>query len=473
MSIELDWNIDADKSRPRKLEEDATERRARRRALLRLFLSIAILMALAVLASYLISQRLKQVEMRLEQLLRDTVDAEVAALRIGDRATFLSIQRSATNDWLVTQENNFRAYQAQKVASDVQLTGRIAEVVIDGTRGRVQVEEIENGIPYLRTWYYWNYDEIRIPKDNGDVEVIPAGWYHVPPDYTFWGEAQVLQQERYTLRYQAMDELLAQQMAEKLDAWWEFACSTFDCATVPPMTVDIVAVPLPEVTWADNPEAWQMVVPSPYVTRARADLPFDVSLQIQSATLLANKLVDRAMNNLQPEYPADAYYLKSAVISWLVGQFVQIDTGAYLIDSVARNYGTEKIGQLLAVLQPGADISVTSVIVNAADLAQANLDWRDFLTWRLKTEDDLIARRDEANWLRLVATQTDAARSMAYARFDVALTAEEKVVGALVAGASADGLPQLEARVRVGANGIYREEIMFFVLINNVWLRAG
>jgi hypothetical protein len=473
MSIELDWNIDADKSRPRKLEEDPSERRARRRALIRLFLSVAILLALAVLALYLISQRLKQVEQRLEQLLRDTVDAEVAALRIGDRTTFLSIQRSATNDWLITQENNFRAYQAQKVSSDVQLTGRIADVVIDGTRGRVQVEEIENGIPYLRTWYYWNYDEIRIPKDNGETEIIPAGWYHVPPDYTFWGEAQVLQREHYTVRYQMMDELLAQQMAEKLDAWWLLACSAFDCTAMPPMTVDIVAVPLPEITWADNPEAWQMVVPSPYVTRARADMPFDVPLQIQAATLLANKWVDRAMNNLQPEYPADAYYLKSAVVSWLVGQFVQMDTGAYLIESLARNYGTEKIGQLLAVLQPTADMSALSVVVNTPDLAQANLDWRDFLTWRLKTEDDLIARRDEANWLRLVATHTDAARSMAYARFNATLTSEEKIVGSVNAGVNSDGLPQLEARVRVGVNNLFREEVILFVLINNVWLRAG
>lgn len=471
MGIQLDWNIDADKTRPRKLEEDPTERRARRRALFRLVLSVAILLALVMLAGYLIAQRLKQVDSRLEQLLRDTVDAEVAALRIGDRATFLKIQRSATNDWLVTQETAFRAFQAQKATSDVQFTGRIASVVIDGPRGRVQVEEIENGTPYLRTWFYWNYDEIRTVDENGDDVVIPGGWHHVPPDYTFWGEARQIDHARYLLRYQAVDELMAQQMAEKLDAWWELACKTFDCANLPPMTVDIVAAALPEITWADNPEAWQMVVPSPYITRARADLPFDLPLQIQAATLLANKLVDRALNGIQPEYPYDASYFKSAALAWLVGQFVQMDTGAYLMNSLARNFGEAKIGQLLAVLQPTTDMSALSVVVG--DLSQANLDWRDFLTWRLKTEDDLIARRDETNWLRLVDTHTDEARSAAYVRFNSGAAAEDKVVGAIAKGISADGLSQLQASVRVGANNIYREDIILFTLINNVWQRTG
>ena len=46
-------------------------------------------------------------------------------------------------------------------------------------RGRgCEVEEIIGGVPYGRVWFYWRYDD---------------GWRHVPPDYTFWGDARTVE----------------------------------------------------------------------------------------------------------------------------------------------------------------------------------------------------------------------------------------------------------------------------------------
>jgi len=266
---------------------------------------------------------------------------------------------------------------------------------------------------------------------------------------------------------------MAQQMALALDGWFNQACQVLNCTVVPAMTVDIVAVPLPESTWTESGSAWQMVVPSPSVTRQRADKPFDTAIQIETGTLFAERLVDTTLNGRQPIYPADAHFLRSAAISWLVGRFVQIDTGSYLMDSLVKNYGDNKIGQVLLALQPESDISLLSPVSGEPVLAQANLDWRDFLTWRLAAEDDLILKRDEAHWLKLVDTRQENDRINAYARFNSTTPPEAKIVTALSPQTAADGSPQLKATLRIGENNIFREDYVLFTLVNNIWLRAG
>src|SRR5262245_35957409 len=138
MGIRLDWEIEAEQEQVRQAGEDPNTARIRRRARLRVLLVILLVLALfgGVVAG--IFWRLRTVDQQVEQSLRNTVDAEVAALRIGDANAFLAVQRSATDDWQLTQQATFDAYQALKVERDLRLTGRVLDAAVDGTRGRIE-----------------------------------------------------------------------------------------------------------------------------------------------------------------------------------------------------------------------------------------------------------------------------------------------------------------------------------------------
>lgn len=458
MGIRLDWEVESYQTEARRAGEDPARRRARRLAQVRLMLSILVLLALAGAAALWVTERLRQAEAELSGLLRDTVEAEVATLRLGDLSDFLAFQRSATDDWLRAQEATFHDYQRLKRQTDIEITGTVRDITLDGQRGRVMVEEIIDGVPYTRVWYYWRYED---------------GWHHVPPDYEFWGEEREIDRRRFAIRYRAVDEIFAQQMAASLDAWLGEACGFLNCGQLPFLTVDVVASPLPEITPA-NGNPWQLIVPSPYVDRARSDQPFDLEYRLEMADLLANRLVDHASGYLSPAYPADAYYLRSAVVSWLVGRFVQINTNSFLIDSLAQQYEPSAVGALLRTMQPDSSMAVFAQVTGAASLAQTGLDWRDWLTWRLVLEDQLIANRDEANWLQLVDTRTEALRQSAYQRFNANAPAENKVVVDVTRQTAEDGVtPQLRAQVQVGSEGVFRYEYVLFNLVDNVWRRAG
>ena len=149
---------------------------------------MVLLLIVGVLAAAVVL-RLRQVESQIENVLRDTVDAEIATLRLGDEQSFLGFQRSATESWLTTQQQTFDDYQARKIEGNIQLTGHILDVAVDGNRARVQVQEIVDNVPYVRTWFYWRYDD---------------GWWHVPPDFTFWGDDRVLETDAMTIHYQSV-----------------------------------------------------------------------------------------------------------------------------------------------------------------------------------------------------------------------------------------------------------------------------
>lgn len=456
MSVKLDWDIESEQGKHREHKEDGASRRARYVPFLRLFLMIlfvALLVAGVFAGAY---WRYVQVNAQIEDLLRDTVAAEVAALRIGNLDQFITIQRSASDDWLRTQQATFNAYQQLKVGSDITLTGDVSNMAIDGQRGRVQVQEIIDGVPYTQTWFYWRYDD---------------GWRHVPPDYTFWGSSQTLENEQVIIRYQSVDAPIARAMQTQVTRWLDDACRLFVCSDIPPIRIEIVPNDLPNVGW-ENVENWSIVVSSPYRDRARTDMPFDRQYQIDAATLLANRLVDHMMP-VQAVYPTDAHFLRSSVVAWLVGRFVQINPETHLLQSIVNTYGIESLATLLNNLQATSDIGVLTRITNTATIADTSLDWRDFVKWRLTTEDDLIQNADEVNWRRLYDLNVGNINSIAYGRY----TANSTPISYNVLGTSvttnADGQPQLQARVQVQYADSIREELVLFNLVDGTWLRAS
>lgn len=453
--IQLEWDIES-----RKIEksdgEDPKTKWARRRNLLRLFLLICIMLGIVVAGLVFADNRLREVDAELDQLLRDTVDVEVAALRIGDFDTFMNLQRSATDEWLNTQQSVYRSYESLKATTDLTLTGNVLSTEIQEQRGRAIVEEIIDGVPYARVWFYWRYSD---------------GWRHVPPDYTFWGEDLRIESDPILIRYRAVDEMFAQSVNEKVTGWLTLGCEILQCAATPQLTIDILTDSPESVMWISEGSS-QMLVQSPYVSGARADLPFDVPIQIEVATLVAERLVSTKTSGMEMVYPHDVYQLRQSVISYLVEQFVHVETNSFLIESIANQYGIDKVGQLVSLFTPTSDMSMIQQVI-PAPIGQANLDWRDIITWRLVTEAELITRRSEAEWLNLYDTTDEAVRVAAYNRFNGAVTGEQQVAIEQQMQTGANGQPQLRIIVRVGSGNTFRDEVVLFNLINNIWKRAS
>lgn len=456
MGIRLDWEVDSEQTQIKSGGEDPVTRRQRRLARLRLLLFVGIILGLIAAGLVFVNTRLQSVDSEVEQALRNTVDAEVAALRLGDLNAFSQAQRSASTDWLDTQRNLFYDYQALKTQPSVQLTGQILDVTIDKTRARVMVQEIIDGIPYSRVWFYWRYED---------------GWYHVPPDYTFWGELNTVSEQGVTVRYRDVDTALGEAIASKLTVWMQSACRALACSPQPAVQVEIFPDETMLLDWADE-SIWTINIPSPYTRRARTDMPFDPQMQTQFATMLAERLVNQVAADLQPVYPADAYYLRQAAVSWLVGRFIVADTNAFVMSSLATQYGDETVGKVMHALTPDSSLSILSE-VTAKPLDQLGLDWRDVLTWRLITEDELILRQDEANFWTLYDTQDEVVRNAAYQRFINPAQTVKKVVVAAQQSTDLNGAPVLQATVQVGDNESVTTELVLFRLVDGVWKRAN
>lgn len=453
MGIQLDWEIEAEREQVRQAGEDAALRRKRRQARWRAFFIILGVVGLFALGAGAVWLRLRTVDEQIEETLRSTVEAEVAALRIGDATAFLNLQRSASADWQFMQQSTFDTYQTLKLEHNIQLTGRVLNTAVDGMRGRVAVEEIIDGTPYTLVWFYWRYDD---------------GWKHVPADYTFWGEVQTANGQGVAVRYRQVDQPLAQSVLQNVERWLQTGCALLTCDGLQEIAVDIVADPGLGMNWSES-NPWLLQIPSPYTARARADIPFDINMQLQAASLVAERMMNVVSGDLQPVFPADAYYLKSAVGSWLVGRFTQINTNSFLVDSLVNNYGEQTVGQLVRVLEPNATAAVINKITATASLDQANLDWRDFLTWRLSLETEFINRQDETN---LIALYDPSARDFAYQRLSTGTTGEQWVVVSAMPETSPEGIFQIRATTQVGSDAT-RQEAVLFRLVDGTWRRAN
>jgi len=93
MGIRLDWQVESEQTELR-AQEDPEARQRRRVAQRRLALLVIAIGSLLCLVASLVIWRLQQVDNRYRGDLIDTVEPEVAALRLGDLDAFMRIQRS-------------------------------------------------------------------------------------------------------------------------------------------------------------------------------------------------------------------------------------------------------------------------------------------------------------------------------------------------------------------------------------------
>jgi hypothetical protein len=397
MGLNVDWEIEAERERVSITGEDPELWRRRRRRLTRFILVLTIMGVLIGGVVTAIVLRLRYVDFTVEQSLRDTIASEVTSLRIGDRALFEGLQRSATEDWLTRQRAVFDGYQALKQRQDVNLTGNVLDISIEGQRGRALVEEVIDGTRYGRVWFYWRYDD---------------GWHHVPPDYTFWGAPGTITADRVRVDYQSLDAATAQAVAETVSRWMEQGCAIVPCDGLQ-MTVAIQPGASLQTAWsAETPDT--LVIRSPLADTGRLDSPFDPVLQLEAANLIGRRLVEVAAGSTEGSAVADASYLQRAASAWLVGQFLGVPSGSPLLDSFADAYGEEALGRVFATLNSAnaAETLATAAGVQPGDL---NVNWSDYLTWRLAEAGTTLQIQtidrstDAAGNPLLIATGTDGA----------------------------------------------------------------
>ncbi len=469
MGIQLDWEVEAERSIRQSIGEDPVVKRKRRMGTLRMFFMLAIIGGFVVGMVFIITNQIDQLNQRVETNLRDTVQAEITALRLGDWNAFATVQRSASEDWLRVQRTQFESYQDILFrSSNTQLTGQILDVKIQDPRARVHVQEIIDGVPYTRVWFYWLYDA---EVDDEGRELRPGGWYHVPPDYTFWGNSQLYQGQYITVAYRHVDLNFGESLGRSLDSWTGQACEAFDCGNLPRIRVQVAPQDNREIAWAPGEitSEWVLLVSSPYADRARTDMPFSPELRVEIAALLAERLTAFQANG-QRMLSVDSEYLQQAVVTWLVGRFIQVDAGAYLIESIAQNYGIAAVGTLIRQLSPLANISYVSDIT-LAPLDESGLDWRDFFTWRLRQEQELRERSLLSEYLMLYDTREANIQQDARTRFERGINTADLVVTSVgVTSPTSDGNTQLLATVAGPDDGTYQ---VVFRLVNNVWLRAN
>lgn len=455
--IRLEWNVETetiDKSDG----EDPIAKRARRRRALRLMLLIGIFLTLLAFAGLVLRQRFLDVQGQLEQLLRETVHAETAALRIGDIHSFLAVQDSTSEAWRQRQQSVFSEYSELKARHDVDLTGAILDLEMDGQRGRVVIEEIIDGVRYAQVWFYRNLGE---------------SWYHSAPDYSFWGEERTFETDVMSIHYFALDEPFAQALSKSVGAWIERGCQILQCDFKPEIVISLVNDSAQPASGTRDRMATFRVL-SPSSGRASLDSPFDQNAQALVAEALADHLVSLRAGGRQVVYPHDAVYMRLSLVSYLVKQFLGAEDGDShsLVDSLAAVYGEEKVAELVDHLAPSASVSVLEQIIGQA-LDEAPLDWRGFVKWRLDTEADLIESGAESDMLNLYDTGDEDARQAAIQRYQTKTMYRPGAILDQTIERAPDGRPRLRVTVRaeVGAND--EEIVALFNLVDGVWKRAN
>ena len=453
--IRFEWDIESQQI-DRSDGEDPLAKRRRRRNILRLLLILALLVAMIALAAFMVRQRLIDVENQFAQLLQDTVKAEVAALRIGDINSWLASQAAEPESWISHQRAAFQFYSDLKAAGAIELTGGILAVAIEGERARVLVQENINNLPYGRLWFYRRAD---------------SGWLHTAPDHSFWGAPRQFNGAGVRISYRAVDEQFASDLGIALEGWIRRACAVFDCGELPLLAAEVTPDSESAAGWRDERNL-RLEVGSPYLQLARADAPFDSAYQQLVSQLVAERIVNAHTDYRAAAYPHDSFFLREAAADWLAAWLIGAERNDSLLGSLASNYGVEAIGRLLANLSATDSMAVLQHVI-PDPLAQADLDWRDFVAWRLELESELIAARAEEAWLRLYDTSDAGARRAAYARFNRDAPAPAyKVVDQYLWTIEA-GDPQLRASVEVSDANQPLAEFVSFNLVNGVWKRAN
>lgn len=416
MGIQLDWQVEAEQSQMSAQEDPERQKRRRRERRNMILASLVLVMCLCGAAAG-IWWRWKAVEQRDRDDLTAAVEAEFAALRIGDPEAYMALQRSASDPWLAGQRSQFDEYQSFKQAGRLTGKSEIVDIKIDKERGRVIIEEVIDGAPYQQVWFYWRYD----PQDDDDSR---SGWRHVPPDVTFWGEEQTIEKEHVRVTYHELDARIARALAEKVEQWWVNGCVLLTCPTMPEK-LELVIDPQAGVPYAWEPtEGWRLRVVSPYLnTRVRVDTDIPPVFEQEIATLMAERLLIFTSNGVL-QFPEDetldydTTWVKYQLVDWLVAKF--LGQQSPFVDSLVQIFGEGAPGNIARTIsntQQINQIAPALAVGNLKDIDPTRLgliQWQAFFQWRMQLERERLLAGDTGNFYVLYegaeANQAAAAR---------------------------------------------------------------
>jgi hypothetical protein len=175
------------------------------------------------------------------------------------------------------------------------------------------------------------------------------------------------------------------------------------------------------------------------------------------------------MGAVQAVPASDAAYLKLAIQDWLVGAFTQTDTESYLVNTYASRYGTTALQNVLLQLNADSNLQILNAPAGATDLSQLQIDWRDYLRWRLNLEEDLKRQGNQEIFFTLYDTRDPQIQNLAISRFQQAPTDSVRNIMSVQLDSDAQGAPLLRSLVQVGE----AQEIIEFRLADGVWKRIN
>ena len=454
MGVKLDWQVEAERVHNR-VGEDPRSRRRRR--LRRLRVTVLILAATLVMGTIgaLILSRLSYVEGVIERSLLETVQAEIAALRIGNYPDFIALQRSSSDAWFQVQTEKFYRYQDLKSSAGLNLTGVVSSIAVDSQRGRVVLEEVLNGVLHQTVWFYWRYTD---------------GWRHVPSDLTFWGETSSLKTPHLTVNYHTLDTALAGTLSERAERWIVEGCALLACETPPVLTFEII--PDPGLTLGADPNRPDTIlIPSPLASleRARADQPISASLEDQIALEVVHQLMGKLAAWADPAPGADAAWLRASLVESIVSSFTGRSDPARsaFMESLKGSYGTALMGRLARELKPDSTLTLLASMVGTS-VAQLAVDWRPFFQWRLDIEKTLLTRGDQYSVIALWDAANPASQDLLRARLNDPSAASAQVIGVSIAPGG-EGVARAVVQVTVGDT----PGTLIWRLVEGTWKRSG
>jgi hypothetical protein len=454
MSVRLEWDVGSERHRDPSGQPPPVARGRGRRPW-KALMGIGLLVALILGVVFWAGDRIASSERVLREDLAATIAAEAAALRIGDRGRFMSLQRSASDEWLRVQEAAYDAIQSLKQAGRVQVTGQTGDITFRGQTARALVGTVIDGERIVRPEFYWRY---------------PDGWFHVPPDYSFWGDEAVVRARTVTVRYRDLDQPGAEELARTLSEWLVRACGVIFCETPPELIVDMLPVPGLSPAWADD-APWHLVLRSPLVDGAAPGAAFAPGEREIAAHLLVERLVDGDWPSEAVPPSTDAAFLRGAIVDWLAAELAG-EANPGLIADVASRLGEASVGRVLHQLADGGGVgAVTALFAQPEDIA--SLDWRVFFNHRLAMEAALQAAQDESAWLALYDTSDANVRQLAYDRYAASPAQPKQPIGRVDMVRLPDGVLQASAWVGAAAPDSAAAPDVVFRLIGGDWYRAS
>ncbi len=452
MSVKLDWQIEADRAYQRASEDpEARGRRQRQRLAIVLF-TLGVVAIIGAVAGA-IALRLYTVDSKLRQDLINTARAETATLRIGDLPGFLNIMRSQSGQWMAEQSARFKRYQELKQNGAIKFTDNMINAEVDGSRGRVIVEEVLNGVNYHTLWFFWHYTD---------------GWRHVPSDLTFWGEPQTIKGSVSTISYSDLDAPLAGALASRVDRWWSEGCAAIGCSNPPPLTLEIAPDPSVQTEW-DGAKPFTLHIASPLSSTERtlADPALAPDLEAVISAQLAQKLFDQASGQLHTNPIADAAWFRQSLIDWLSAFMLgRGDTNKLtFVQSLRDHYGAAGIKAIVHQLSTNSDVGVLAKALNQP-LETLQVDWLPFFQWRLDLEKSLIASGDQADFTALWDIAQNDAAQRARQRWSTPNQAVPHV-SAVAVGKDTAGVVIASVQAQIDTRAV----VLTFRLVDGAWKR--